>query len=306
MAPHSQLRSGAFALALALTACSGTDDAVEAGPGSVDQPFSTTPGEPNHEDITRTGLSFLRPEVSTALQAANVVTDVEFVTVNANHFDDCNFSGGADVVRASEAEAVAALGPQQAPVEGDALAIRAFGRALHAVQDFYAHTNWIELGGETLVDDSLGAFPRLDAYSTIPSTGFVVVQGAKPKQAALSRDEAAPYPRSAIVSVKRSGPRQPRTRALGLISGTVDYEPGDFCPASVAMTHEELNKDKSTVVGRSQQYEAAKTLAILQSEHEWCRLRALASAAWGTSATARLDAWVADGATSPSCGAEKQ
>jgi hypothetical protein len=113
----------------------------------------------------------------------------------------------------------------------------------------------------------------------------------------------APYPENAVVSVKLGGPNQAKTRAPGLISGTVDYEAGDFCPASVAMTHEELNKDKSSLVGRLEQYEAAKALAILQSEHEWCRLEALARDAWGLSGAARVDAWVADGAVAPDCGA---
>lgn len=299
MAFHSNLPVGALSLTLTLAACSGGHDGSEVGPGSLDQEFSTTPGEPNHEEITGTALSFLRPEIVTALQAANVATDVQFFLVNANHFDDCNFSGGSEVVRTSEAEAVAALGPDQPTVEGDALAIRAFGRALHAVQDFYAHTNWVELGGDVLLDRKLGAFPRLGAYTTVPSTGFVVLQGTKPKQT-VDRDETATYPQNAVVTVKAEGPKA-KAGTLGLISGTVDYEPGDFCPPSVAMTHEELNKDKSTLVDRSEQYEAAKTLAILQSEHEWCRLRALANKAWGATGVARLDAWVAEGSAAPSC-----
>ncbi len=303
MAFHANFPISAFSLAVALVACSGGQDGSEAGPGSLEQEFSTTPGEPNHEEITGTALSFLRPEIVTALQAANVATDVQFFLVSANHFDDCNFSGGSEVVRASEAVAVAALAPAQPPVEGDALAIRAFGRALHAVQDFYAHTNWVELGGDVLLDRTLSAFPRLGAYATVPSTGFVVIQGAKPKQA-VHRDEAASYPQSAVVTVKLSGPPKGKPSGLGLISGTVDYEPGDYCPPPVAMSHEELNKDKSTLVERSTQYEAAKTLAILQSEHEWCRLRALASKAWGASGVARLDAWVTEGAVTPRCESE--
>jgi hypothetical protein len=67
------------------------------------------------------------------------------------------------------------------------------------------------------------------------------------------------------------------------------------------MTHEELNKDKSTNVGRSEQYEAAKALAILQTEHEWCRLRELTRTKWGTAGVARLDSWVAAGAVGPTC-----
>jgi hypothetical protein len=305
MGAKPKLYRGIVPLTAALLGCSGADDQQEVGPGTLDHEFSTTPGEPNHEELTATALSFLRPEVITALQAANVATDVQFFLVNANHFDDCNFTGGSEVVRKSEAEAVAALAPDRAPVEGDVLAIRAFGRALHAVQDFYAHTNWIELGGDVLVDGSLGPFPVLGAYSTVPSTGFVVVQGAKPPHAALIRDAAAPYPQSAVVSVKLGGPKQAKGRAPGLISGTVAYEAGDFCPASIAMTHDQLNKDKSSLVDRKQQHEAAEALAILQSEHEWCRLHALASAAWGPSASARLDAWIAEGAVAPVCGASQ-
>jgi hypothetical protein len=276
---------------------SGDENATTGAPfGSRDESFSTAPGEPNHEAITGIGLSFLRPEILTALQAANVATDIEFFLVNANHFDDCNFTGGSAVVSSSQAEAVAALDPAGLPVESDALAIRAFGRSLHALQDFYAHTNWIELGGETLVDSSLEPFASLVPYSTVPSSGFVVVEGRKPKHASLSRDESASYPASAVVSAKVG-----KVRAPGLISGTVDYEEGNFCPDSVAMTHEELNKDKSSNVGRTAQYEAAKALAILQTEHEWCRLRALTEAAWGAPGVTRLDSWVAAGAIAPAC-----
>lgn len=304
MRRDAKLCAGLLSLAATVLGCSGVGDQAEAAPGSVNQEFSTTPGEPNHEAITAAALSFLRPEVLTALQASNVATDVEFVLVNAAHFDDCNFSGSSEFIRISEAKAVAALAPHQLPVGGDALAIRAFGRALHAVQDFYAHTNWVELGGDELVDSALSAFRVLRPYATVQSTGFVVVQGPKPRHAALHRDDRVAYPQSAVVSVKLG--RGLKARAPGLISGTVDYEAGGFCPASVAMTHEELNKDKASLVERAQQYEAATALAILQTEHEWCRLRALANAAWGVSGVARLDAWVAEGATTPACAAEAQ
>ena len=284
-------------LVAGLSGCGAADESVppEGAQGTAADPFSTAPEEPNHEEITATALSFLRPELLKALQAANVATDAEFFFVNANHFDDCNFSGGSDVVRTSQAEAVNQLNPN-APPEADLLAIRALGRSLHAVQDFYAHTNWIELGGDVLLDSSLAAFPTLTPYSTVPSSGFVVVQGPKPKRAALERDERAAYPSSAVVSVKLG-----KTRAPGLVSGTVDYEAGNFCPKPVAITHDELNKDKSTNAGRTQQYEAAKALAILQTEHEWCRLRELTRAHWGDPGVARLDTWVATGATAPAC-----
>jgi hypothetical protein len=286
-------------LLLSLPGCGSADEAAPASEplAAASAPFSTTPGEPNHEEITASALSFLRPDILTALQVANVETDVEFLLANANHFDDCNFTGGSQVVSSSQAEAVHALDPSLAGPEADLLALRAFARSLHALQDFYAHTNWVELGGSTLVDDSLAAFPTLRPYSTIASSGFVVIQGPKPKKAALERDEDAAYPESAVVTVKLGKAR----RALGLISGTVDYEAGNYCPRPVAMTHEELNKDKTSNVGREQQHEAARALAILQTEHEWCRLSELTRAAWGDAGTARLASWVALGATPPAC-----
>jgi hypothetical protein len=300
MTDYRRLGTGILlSLATSVSGCSGADPsgAWEGDPGTSDEAFSTHPGEPNHEEITALGLSFLRPELVTAIQAANVATDVEHALDNANHFDDCNFTGGSKVVQDSQAEAVAQLNPSVATPEADLAAVRAFGRSLHAVQDFYAHTNWVELGGTALVDSSLAAFPTLSPYSTIATSGFVVIQGNKPKRAALTRDERAPYPANAVVTVKLDK----KPRAFGLISGTVDYEAGNFCPDSVAMTHEELNKDKSSLADRLEQHEAAKTLAVLQTEHEWCRLRALTRSAWGEAGVARLDALVAVGQTPPAC-----
>lgn len=285
-------------LTYALGGCGASDDAATGETiGHVTERFSTAPKEPNHEAITISAFDFLKPEILAGLVAANVETDVQFVLVNANHFDDCNFTGGSEVVTSNQSAAVGYLDPASVAPESDAQAVVHFARSLHAVQDFYAHSNWVELGGEVLVDQSTSAFPTLSPYSTIPSSGFVVVQGAKPKNSALTRKDEAPYPTSAIVTVKLGA-----VRAKGLISGTVDYEAGDFCPPSVAMTHEELNKDESTTPGRAAQHEAAKALAIAQSRHEWCRLQALVQAAYAD--TSRLNAWLAEGALAPDCSVE--
>ncbi|WP_438026606.1 hypothetical protein [Sorangium sp. So ce233] len=284
-----------LALTLGCVGEAGTSEALEESAHE----FSTAPGEGNHEEITRAALGFLKPAVLHALITGNVATDVKFALLNAAHFDDCNFSGGAAFVAAKQAEAVQALGPGIALLDGDVLAMLAFSSSLHAVQDFYSHTNWVELGGDVLVDQSLTAFPALSPYSAIPSTGFIVVQGAKPRGTAVARDDDAPYPGYAVVTV-----RHRRTTAHGLVSGTVDYEPGDYCPPPVSMTHDELNKDKSSVPDRTEQYQAAKSLAIRQTRHEWCRLNQLAHDAWGDAGTQRLAAWVADPSSAPDCTTE--
>lgn len=295
---HVRAIGSLWAVAAATLGCGVEDAGSPTEHAAVaSAPFSTAPGEPNHEEITAAALAFLRPEIVTALQAANVATDVEFVLSNAHHFDDCNFSGGALVVSTSQAEAVQALNPATLGPETELVALRAFGRSLHALQDFYAHTNWVELGATELVDTALTAFPALEPYATMASSGFVIVQGPKPRKAALTRDEEAAYPDNAVVTVRLHR----REAAPGLISGTVDYEEGNFCPNAVAMTHEELNKDKASNVGRTAQYETAKSLATSQTRHEWCRLVALAHSAWGEAGTAQLATWVADSASPPEC-----
>lgn len=286
-------------VAALLVACGATNSGASEDGSSEQSPFSTSPAEPNHERITSEALAFLRPEILAAVVAANVETDVQFVAVNANHFDDCNFSGGSLVVSSNQSQAVAYLDPALTSVDDEAQAIVHFARSLHAVQDFYAHTNWVELGGNVLVDSSLGAFPTFKGYQTLPATGFVVIQGNKPKRSALTRDDDASYPDNAVVTYKAKGASAP-----GLISGTVDYEPGNDCPASVAMTHDELNKDKSTLVGRESQYAAARSLAVSQTRHEWCRLRSLAHQRWGTAADLQLASWVDPAATEPDCTSE--
>ncbi len=283
-------------MGLALTVgCVGEPGTTEAIGERADE-FSTSPGEPNHEEITTTALAFLNPAVLNALVAGDVSTDVEFALLNSAHFDDCNFTGGAALVAANQAAAVQALNPSNPLPAADAQAMLAFSRSLHGVQDFYAHTNWIELGGDVLVSQSLTAFPALTPYSTIPSSGFVIVQGNPPPQTALYRDDDASYPKYAIVTVRRK-----KVTAHGLVSGTVDYEPGDFCPTAASMTHAELNKDKSTIPGRTAQHFAAKALATRQTRHEWCRFNQLAHDAWGDAGTARLATWVADPSAAPDC-----
>ncbi|KYF78759.1 hypothetical protein BE17_46410 [Sorangium cellulosum] len=296
---HTALVVGVMGFSLMLGCAgepgTGTAEALEE---SADA-FSTTPGEPNHEEITISALSFLKPEVIKALTIGNVSTDATYHFNNEAHFDDCNFSGGAAFVAKKQAEAVKALDPRVALLNGDALAMLAFSRSLHAVQDFYAHSNWVELGGDVLVDQSLTPFPALRPYSAVRSTGFIVVQGPKPREKAVTRDDDAPYPEYAIVTV-----RERRTTAYGLVSGTVDYESGDFCPPPVAMTHDELSKDKTSLTDRVEQHLAAKSLAVRQTRHEWCRLNQLAHDAWGDAGTARLAAWVADPSSAPDCATE--
>jgi hypothetical protein len=264
--------------------------------GSDGQPFATAlAGEPVHEEITASGLSFLLPEIVTAIQAANVSVDVEFVLDDAHHFDDCNFTGGADVVRGDQQDAIAALDPTAATPESDAEAALEFGRWLHTTQDFYAHSNWVELGEGGLVDASFGLWPAWTPYEVLSPSGVGLVQGSSPKRTSVTRHADAPYPQDAIVRVKTGPAAHP-----GVMTGTVDYEPGNYCPPSIAMTHADLNKDFSDTAGREAQFVTAKALAVQQTSHEWCRLVSMTRAAWGDAGVAHLMTWASD-ASAASC-----
>jgi hypothetical protein len=116
----------------------------------------------------------------------------------------------------------------------------------------------------------------------------------------LERDEVAPNPENAIVEVKTKVNAGKTTRRLGLISGTFPNG-AQLCPQDIAMTHDELNKDQSTTTGREETHVRARSLAIAQTRHEWCRLRAMVELAHGDEGIVRLDAWVGDPSTAPTC-----
>lgn len=266
----------------------------------VDQPFSTAlSGEAVHEEVTADGLYFLRPEIIAKLQVLNAATDVQFFYEARYHFDNCSFSQSSKTIAAEQSTAVQHLNPGNNTPQTTLLALQAFARSLHTAQDFYAHTNWVELTLPGLVDQSLGPWPVLAPYSILSPSNAVVVQGSPAPGTTVARDHAAPYPENTLVRVQRQGQLWP-----GLISGSVQYEPGDYCPPQVMMSHQELNKDRSTTAGRTLQHEQAKALAVSQTTHEWCRLVALTRAAWGDAGEQRLLTWLVAGALGPDCQAE--
>jgi hypothetical protein len=282
------------AVVLGLVACGGEPADTTA---SSEEPFATLlSADPVHEQVTIDGLYFLKPEIGLQLLAGNLATDILFVLENRYHFDDCNFSGTTRTIRANQRAAVEFLNPANDTPETTFSAIAAFARSLHAVQDFYSHTNWVEIEATGLLDESLGEWPELAPYSVLSPSNVMIVQGAPPAGTTVSRDTSAAYPASVVVEVQRGAERW-----RGLISGSVDYEPGEYCPAAVRMTHEQLNKDRTATAGRTQQHEQAKALATTQTTHEWCRLRALARARWGEAGEQRLDTWLTPAATPPDC-----
>jgi hypothetical protein len=101
-----------------------------------------------HEQITRQALAGRFDEA--ALQAivrANLGQDrlANLLGHPEIHFDGSAFAAGEAYIAEQRRQAVAAL------VERDdrPAALAAFGRLLHGRQDFYAHSNWVALWGDS-------------------------------------------------------------------------------------------------------------------------------------------------------------
>ncbi|AEV85004.1 Protein G7c [Actinoplanes sp. SE50] len=89
------------------------------------------------------GVAEPTPRMRAAIEeivAADKAVDDDQVSSD-KHFDGENFDGGQRFVLANRAALLAAL------TAGDGAAARGrLGTALHPIQDFYAHSNWVELG----------------------------------------------------------------------------------------------------------------------------------------------------------------
>ncbi|KAM6939535.1 von Willebrand factor A domain-containing protein 7 [Xenentodon cancila] len=84
-------------------------------------------------------VRFLASITSMYLSNANV--DVIFALSEERHFDDEAFQGGRDIITAGVLAVKAAV-----KLEGFVSGRLTLGRVCHTLQDFYSHSNWVELG----------------------------------------------------------------------------------------------------------------------------------------------------------------
>ena len=99
----------------------------------------------NHEDATSVLRTFLRSGVFGDIEEQQDWADSGSRTaVPWIHADDCAFRETATQINSFQSRAVSTLTPgaQLNPWE----ASQEFGRSLHPIQDFYSHSNWVELG----------------------------------------------------------------------------------------------------------------------------------------------------------------
>ena len=98
------------------------------------------------EDILRNDLS--RPQITPSMHSAikeiaksNAATDVKDAFFAEYHFDDENFAASQNLLTRQIRRIKASMTADN--VEN---ARRGLGEALHTMQDFYSHSNWVEMG----------------------------------------------------------------------------------------------------------------------------------------------------------------
>lgn len=250
-----------------------------------------------HGDITRDALSFLKEDILKTISAAN--QDRDFDVTSTIHFDNCCFSGSVAEINRLYKEVVLPAVRNKDWVG----AAKGFGDLLHTVQDFYAHSNWVDLRLTWLVDRRFDYWASLEPYTRPPSVegGIVVVEGPLPQGWALDPGRIPeltdPWGLTRLGLVTGVWTGKDVVAWAAKVVGIVQNEPTLRCPEG-CVHHAELHKDRES----RRCYDQARELAVRQTRHEYCRLEALVEKRLGKDHLEALrKAWLKDPGRSP-CG----
>ena len=223
-----------------------------------------------HGDITDESLGFLRSDVLDKITSTSV--DVDETNKGPKfHLHNCDFQAATENINSIYDQLVTNIKDIDAP--------ETFGLLLHPAQDFYAHSNWVELGRNDIVDNGDGKWIVLKPFQEYKGVIILQVEDKNdiPEGYTLSEN-------GKVVDVSSQSGNHP-----GLISTTV--RDSDFCPEDVALDHDILHKDNSDRPG----YDQARVLAKAQTIHEWCRLTNLVEQNHGQAGVQLLfNSWVDD------------
>ena len=271
--------------------------------------------KPIHQDITKTALPFINEKSMRLINIGHEYAD--FIKENsynpAFHFDNCQFSSSILNINRLYDEILKDLNPLTPSkhtirsefgtlMAVDDIMLIQFGMLLHIVQDFYSHSNWVEMGRTDLIDEGYEKWTILSPYDIVKGSNIVVIEGDNiPPGYTLKRSSE-----QKIVTVNDS--------QRGLISGLAADTKG--CPSSISIGHyDPTESDKKGISVKSKiksivpskylgqglnkdeysrpLFSVAKKLAIEQTEHEWCRLLNLVDKAYPDKGKEKiLDAWV--------------
>lgn len=256
-------------------------------------------------------LNFLEPEVLSKITKANRGRDtIVFIWRKSDkwHFNDCDFLGTSKNIRKTYDKVIKNFDPENKSPDFKYAAVK-FGQLLHAVQDFYSHSNWVEMNYRgidkeiPIFENGINEWPILTPWSQY--NDVVIVQGkTNDKDFKQNFKEIIwnPTEKSATI-VTKNGERE-----KGLVTGKVYYLRFFYspfchkCPKESKALHwdpihdvNEMHKDDKKSKNRLEYHEVAINTAITQTLHEWKRLVNLVYVSYGEKGVAILEKnWVRD------------
>jgi len=246
-----------------------------------------------HRAITMEALRFLRSHILDTIEHNNHVQDEgDEESDLKRHFDQCHLIEGVDFINWQYRAILDSWRVEQAAAD--------FGALLHTVQDFYAHANWVELGfpratfeGLPFADvgDLIDFSTRLAGSSGLGNWGVpepldVVRDDIRlddletddhvtpiPEGWSITYPHDAGFPDNHVPLVDEDLDGEPDSRLLMSHGYPSQCNPNKAYLPDWSLPHDELNKDKEGRPG----FEKAGTLALLQTQYEWCRLLSIAA-----------------------------
>ena len=232
-----------------------------------------------HSDINDKSLSFLKPDILHKINSGDEGADkIEEFRHREYHSTGCDFQGTTENINRLYGQVVSSIDDKDRMAE-------TFGLLLHPVQDFYAHSNWIELGRNDLVEsNSDSKWPVLKPFQEYKGVIIVQVGDESKGEHYDIPDGYTLDPDGKVVHVSTSDGTYP-----GLISATSSKSNANCPNEDISLTHRELNKDERSKKG----YDKARALAEAQTINEWCRLQNLVEQSHGQDGVQLLiDSWV--------------
>ena len=296
---RSLVRRGA-ALALVAFALAAPMGARDAGAFCISEGVKPCPaGTGGHEAITNQALSFFNEGTLDEMNDEQKFIEESTQITASWHFDNCRLQESAQWINEQYNQPLDALGAggiiaELNPADPNPLdAADEFGQALHIVQDFYSHSNWIELGRTDLYESGTGDWDIYDEWTEV-RPGIVAISENLPNgwSAQSSPQNFTPFVTTDTTATK-----------FVLMTGAPDGTIDDDCLDSIMVGHAELNKDKDDGQGEHILFAPAFDLAKKQTAHEWCRILHKLNGAYGLAGPATAEGlWLKNGASPQAAG----
>lgn len=251
--------------------------------GQVGPRFSVT----NHKLITEDALiaEGLNEASRFGIEVGNLAQDLDSQTrgTPTDHFDDNRLAGSLQGISQHDEKIATLLKKQELTADDETAILYEFGQKLHTIQDFYAHSNYVELHLKDNPKSGPSDVPLMDweqirKEQTDPvRTGFYYYQNSVQNEGIefwMSRD-------GVINHLEELGEKVPNTQylpssqyiKLRSFQDRINY----FADPKYSVLHQDINKDSDTsdegkVVNPSTHdtlYQYARNLTLRETQKQW-------------------------------------